>query len=319
MRRSLAAIAVALLSAVMLTGQPPRPGNSRAPANPPPFESVLFIGWDGVQRAHLLELMMAGRLPNLTKLADEGSFETIGISGHNTDTKSGWTQLLTGYDPEVTGVYSNGRYQPIPKGLTAFERVETFFGPDQVTTIFITGKAHHVGSLGPGLRKEGPKQEEQMRPGEPWHIAKASIDVFEGDKQRQADEVGTLARRHLGEVKGRFFAFVHFSDPDHAGHAHGENSPEYEAAIVACDDWLGRLRQLLAEEGLQNTGIYVVTDHGFDEGAMTHAYAPRSWLVTNDKAVIRGGHMREVAPTVLMRMGVSLNEQPPFPGGVLTR
>jgi len=28
-------------------------------------------------------------------------------------------------------------------------------------------------------------------------------------------------------AKGRFFAFYHFSDPDHMGHNHGENSQQY--------------------------------------------------------------------------------------------
>jgi len=292
---------------------PPQLRSLRAPIPAPPIQHVLLIGWDGVQRHHLLELLVAGKLPNLARLIDEGSFETIGVSGHTTDTKSGWAQILTGYDPDVTGVYSNRQYQPIPEGLSIFERVEKAFGTDKVFSAAVTGKAQHVGSLGPGLRKEGAAQEETMRPGQPFHLTRKALDVWEGDKVREADEVGEPALKHIRSTEGkRLFAFVHFSDPDHKGHAFGENSPEYEQAIVKCDEWLGKLVELLRSMGIyDSTGVYVVTDHGFDEGAKSHAYAPRSWLATNDKAVTSGGHMRDIALTILVRLGIDVSKLEP--------
>ncbi|MGV8121407.1 MAG: hypothetical protein AB2L14_16735 [Candidatus Xenobiia bacterium LiM19] len=33
-----------------------------------------------------------------------------------TDTNAGWAQILTGYYPEISGVYSNRLYRPIPEG-----------------------------------------------------------------------------------------------------------------------------------------------------------------------------------------------------------
>ena len=52
----------------------------------------------------------------MQKLIDEGILVEIDIEG-KTDTKAGWSQILSGYYPEVTGVYSNRQYQPIPKPL----------------------------------------------------------------------------------------------------------------------------------------------------------------------------------------------------------
>ena len=303
--------------AAVAPAAPAQAGSLRAPIPAPAIQHVLLIGWDGVQRHHLMELLAAGKLPNLARLIDEGSFETIGVTGHATDTKSGWTQILTGYDPDVTGVYSNRQYQPIPEGLSVFERAEKAFGQDNVFSMAVTGKAQHVGAVGPGLRKEGAEKEASMKPGQPFHNTRKALDVWEGDKVREADEVGELALKHIRSSEGkRLFAFVHFSDPDHKGHANGENSPEYEQAIIKCDEWLGKLVELLRSMGIYDvTGVYVVTDHGFDEGATSHRYAPRSWLATKDKAVISGGHMRDIAVTILVRFGIDVSKlEPAYPG-----
>jgi hypothetical protein len=300
--------------------QPAFKGTLRAPISPPPVENVLLIGWDGVQRHRLLELMVAGRLPNLWALIEEGSIETIGVTGHATDTKSGWTQILTGYDPDVTGVYSNGRYQPIPEGLSVFERAQQAFGRENIFTMMVNGKAVHVGSKGPGEPTGGPRGQQTEKLGQPFYNTRKALDVWDGDKQRDAPDVGAAAISALEKAGGkRFLAFVHFSDPDHRGHASGENSPEYEQAIITCDEWLGKLTQWVKDKGLyERTRIYVVTDHGFDEGEKSHRYAPRTWLATNDNAVMMGGHMHDITATLLVRMGVDISKlEPAYPGHAL--
>jgi len=101
------------------------PGTAFGTADVP--RNVILFGWDGAQRNHVNECLARGELVNLKKLASEGALVEIDIIKKvegATDTKAGWTQILTGYHPEVTGVYSNGRYQPIPKGLSIFERLE---------------------------------------------------------------------------------------------------------------------------------------------------------------------------------------------------
>jgi hypothetical protein len=321
-------VLIAVLALVCASGcfaqpaqaQPAFKGSLRAPISPPPVENVLLIGWDGVQRHHLLELMVAGRLPSLWALIEEGSFETIGVMGHATDTKSGWTQILTGYDPDVTGVYSNGKYHPIPEGLSVFERAQKAFGRDNIFTMMVTGKTAHTGSVCAGEETQGPRGKQTEEFGQPFCNTRKALDVWDGDKQRDAPDVGAAAISALEKAGSkRFLAFVHFSDPDHRGHQFGENSAEYEQAIVLCDEWLGKLEQWLKDKGLyEKTRIYVVTDHGFDEGEKSHRYAPRSWLATNDNAVIMGGPQHDIAPTLLVRMGVDIGKlEPAYPGHAL--
>jgi len=221
------------------------------------------------------------------------------VRGHATDTKAGHAEILTGYGPEVTGVYSNRRFRAIPDGLTLFERLKARFGQG-VATVAITGKR---GNLLEILENALPELD------------------FALIRGATAERNGPLMLRALETLRDRaFFAFFHFSDPDHAGHNHGEDSREYSAAIQLCDRWLGEVVSKLKELGIyERTLIYISTDHGFDEGRRSHLNAPDIWFVTNDPLVrpLPDGvaTQRNIAPTILERLGFDLSSlEPPLPG-----
>jgi hypothetical protein len=122
------------------------------------------------------------------------------------------------------------------------------------------------------------------------------------------DKVGATAIEMLDKYKDKpFFFFVHFAEVDHMGHQHGENSKEYNDAIISGDKWLGKIVAKLREQGLYDkTLIYVTADHGFNEGEKGHSYAPWVFLATTDKTVNRNGCREDIAPTILKRFGVNL-------------
>lgn len=310
-------------------------------------QSIILIGWDGAQRDHVNEMIARNELPNLMALAAEGTKVDVDVISGATDTKAGWTQILTGYKPEVTGVYSNSRYQPIPEGLSVFERLEKHFGPDNIVTMAIIGKKAHVDNDPPRripydqyekMLARARAQERQARgiadlaqakiveedgqkwavlPGKPWYIASQHMDLFQNGLM-QNEVVATTAMRKLEENKDkRGFYFIHFAEPDHTGHAKGENSQEYTDALKDDDLWTGRIIAKLKELGTYDkTLVYVTADHGFNEGTTGHSYAPYVFLVTNDKTFVRTQGCREdIAPTILERFGVDLQSlTPPLDG-----
>ncbi len=111
--------------------------------------NILVIGWDGVQRNVLIELLEKDQLPNLKTLTKTGSIISMNVETCATDTKAGWSELLTGYSCGITGVYSNNVYMPIPAKYTVFERLENHLGDSKIKTIFLSGKSYHVGGLPP--------------------------------------------------------------------------------------------------------------------------------------------------------------------------
>lgn len=299
-------------------------------------QNIILFGWDGAQRNHVYECLGRSELPNLQKLIDRGSYVEIDIEG-NTATKAGWTQILTGYYPEVTGVYTNRDYQPIPKGLTVFERLETHFGPRRFVTVAVIGKAGNVGADAPKKTKvrkaETTKKQPQgtivvedgveyrVVPGQPFYVTKANMDVYENGLTLDK-KVGSRAIELLERYKDRpFFFFVHFAEVDSKGHKHGENSKEYNDALISNDFWTGKIMDKVKQLGLADkTQYYITADHGFNEGETGHSFAPYVFLATNNKNVNRNGWRQDITPTILEAFGLPLSKlTPPLDGISLTR
>lgn len=277
-------------------------------------KNVILIGWDAVQRDHLFEMLNSGRLSNLTSFVNQnGRLFNITIMDHITDTKAGWTQILTGYRWWRTGVFNNEYwFHSIPRGYTIPERVENYFGKDKVSTAFIVGKLGHMEIQdGTGDAANGRYTHEAI-----YRNLPSALDVCTNGA-RNANVVGPSMLQFLENNKdNHFFAFFHFSDPDFAGHASGENSIEYEQAIELCDNWLGQIINKLSALNIsQKTLIYLTADHGFDEGALSHWNAPYIFLATNDMNVNRNGDQVDVAPTVYYGLGMwGQNFDPPLDG-----
>lgn len=363
MRKLLAVLALVALLAPPL-------GAADAPVTM--SNNVILMGWDGAHRDHVKSLLKEGKLPNLQKLVAQGTLVDIDVTSGATDTKAGWTQILTGYRPEVTGVYNNSRYRDVPAGYSIFERLRAAFGADRIATVAVIGKRAHCGEVNPPFKKPyeetgaasgaepppkpkpkakakgEPKPKGEAKAKKPGAKAKAGAKkaqplgrvveeggkkylVFEGSPyytmHKNVDEwhFGLMKDEAVGDKtlelldrygKKPFFFFVHFAEVDHQGHQYGENSKEYDEAIISGDRQLGRIVEKLRQLGVyEKTLIYVTADHGFDIGAKSHRAAPFVFLATNDKKVIRGGSRADITPTILARLGVDVASiKPPLDG-----
>lgn len=323
--------------------------------------NVILIGWDGAQRQHVRECLERGELPTLKKLATEGVMIDQEVKG-KTDTKAGWTQILTGYDPDITGVYSNARYRDVPKGLSIFERLKEHFGKDAFACVAVIGKKQHCGEINPPKKV---KYEEDVEPeplvkgkakgkgrakgklpalgknpqwqiveedgvkyrvfgGSPYYTMHFACDVWEFGLLKD-ERVGTRTLTLLEQFKDKpFFFFVHFAEVDHMGHKHGENSKEYNDALISNDTWTGKILEKLKELNLYDkTLVYVTPDHGFNEGQKGHSNAPHIFLATNDKRLRKDmapATRTDIPVTIMARFGLDVAKfQPPLAGRVLTK
>ncbi len=346
MRKGILGLLAAVLLAVPAFGQ----GASRE--GPP--RNIILIGWDGAQRAHVQEALARGELPTLKKLSEEGALVAVDVVTGATDTKAGWTQILTGYNPEVTGTYSNGRFRDCPAGLSVFERLKAQFGPEKFAAVAVIGKSGHCGEIrepfkkpleevekekagqeaagkkpakaGAGKQAGGKVVEENgvkylVFEGSPYYTMHKSCDVWEYGLMLD-EKVGTRTIALLEQYKDKpFFFFVHFAEVDHKGHGGGENSKEYNDALISNDTWTGKIIEKVKELGLYDkTLVYVTADHGFNEDQKGHGYAPWVFLGTNDPKVKRSGMRQDITPTILDRFGVDLGRlQPPLDGESLTK
>lgn len=274
-------------------------------------KNVIIIGWDGTQWDHLMQCYnqelpeCAAGLPNLEALSGGMIYNNTTTSGDSA-TKPGWAQILSGYNAEITGIFSNGEYNPIPEGYTLFERVENHFAEEGIVTMFISGKGVNTGDacIGEETTKNGQLVIEDK--GQPWCIASHSIDYYENDLRRNTivgNRALDLLEAHQNE---QFLALFLFRVPDVLGHLSGEDSVDYSDGIIDDDFWLGEIMAKLHELSIfDNTLIYVTSDHGFDEGSNRHGNAPYGFLASNDPLIIRSGDRKDLPATILERYGIS--------------
>lgn len=307
-------------------------------------KNIILVGWDGVQREHMMQLLIKGYLPNLKKLINEGSLVYIEVTTGKTETKPGWAEILTGYRAERLGVISNHNYKPIPEGYTIFERLEKYFSPDNILTVFIGGKINNIGSRGPHeicincfardpvtklktnywnkelittfRTHDGESPRWVKRQGEPYFNSRKATDIHLtalGSAEKVAGKALAVLEKNYQKP---FFAFFHFEEPDEQGHLYGENSSQYSEALETADYWLGVIVEKLKSIGIYDkTTIFVTSDHGMDEGGFNHKNAPYTFLATNSKKKLKSGDRKDVTPAILEEYGFDLSKiNPPLDG-----
>lgn len=280
--------------------------------------NVIVVGWDGTQWDHLMECYneelpeCAGGLPNLKALSGNKIYSNVTTSGDST-TKPGWAQLLSGYNAEVLDIFSNGDYRPIPEGYTLFEKLEEQSAGD-IVSMFISGKGVNTGAacIDEETTVNGlPAIEEK---GQPWCITRNYLDYYENDL-RLNRIVGSRALDLLeAHQNDQFVALFLFRVPDVIGHLAGEDSVDYSEEIIDDDFWLGEIVAKLRDLNIYDkTLVYVVTDHGFDEGSNRHGNAPYGFLASNDPLITRSGDRKDLTATILERFSIPLDANGSIP------
>ena len=217
----------------------------------PRAEHVFIISFDGGKPAVIAE----SETPTLKKMAAEGAVTWQASTIFPSKTLPSHTSMMTGVGPDKHQVLWND-YMPI----RGFVKVPTVFSllkakdPKAVTGLF-AGKAkfRHL-----------------------W--LDGSLDVFDfGGPQTRAPVAGTpeiekdkkpsqlVAKQASAWVKEHkpALAFIHFPDPDTAGHKSGWGSPEQKEAFKVSDQALWQFMQALKEAGIAESSVVIISaDHG---------------------------------------------------------
>ena len=220
----------------------------------PSAEHVFIFSIDGGKPAVIAE----SEMPTLKKIAAEGAVTWQANTIVPPKTLPSHTSMLTGVGPDKHHVLWND-FSPI-KGLV---KVPTVFSllrsaePKAITGMFVGKvKFRHL-----------------------WLID--SLDIFDfGGPQTAAPVAGTPeiekdkkpshmvaknAAAWIKETKPRL-AFIHFTDPDSAGHASGWGSPEQKDAFKVTDQALWQVWQAIKEAGIADTSVMIISaDHGGHE------------------------------------------------------
>lgn len=212
---------------------------------------VFVISIDGAKPAVIAE----SEMPVLKKLAEEGAVTWQASTIFPPKTLPSHTSMLTGVSPDKHQILWND-FSP----LKGFVKVPTMFSlvktaePSAVTAMFVGKmKFRHL-----------------------W--LDGSVDVFDfGGPQTRAPVVGSeeiekdkkpsqMVAKQAVDWLGRNtprLAFLHFSDPDSAGHKSGWGSPEQKEAFKVTDQALGQFIRALKESKMAEDSVVIISaDHG---------------------------------------------------------
>jgi predicted AlkP superfamily pyrophosphatase or phosphodiesterase len=194
---------------------------------------LVLISMDGAKPA----VMRQAQMPNLDHLRQVGSWTYDAQTVLPSVTLNSHASMVSGCVPAKHGVTWNDRFRP--------ER-----GYLPVPTLFTV--AHEA-----GLSCAAIVAKDKLR-----HIAAPrDVPVFRV-AGRTAACVATAAVAYL-KCQRPDVLFVHFADPDSAGHRYGWGSPQQVCALENVDRAIGRLLDALRQAGIdQETAIIVSADHG---------------------------------------------------------
>jgi predicted AlkP superfamily pyrophosphatase or phosphodiesterase len=225
-------------SATNSRAMPPAPivseGPREVPAAPtrPKINHVLIISEDGLRPDAVAKLHLHWH----DQLTKRGSYSLHAQTIRDASTLPAHASMLSGVHPNVHGLTWNN-WRP-SKGFIKSPTIFTHAQDAGLTTAFFTGKSK--------LRHIVP----------PGSVGKYNRAGY------YCKKVAEDAAEHLVRERPAL-AFVHFSDPDEVGHSAGWMSSKQMKAISEADKCLGILHEALAEAGLlEDTLIIVTADHG---------------------------------------------------------
>jgi predicted AlkP superfamily pyrophosphatase or phosphodiesterase len=229
-RTSFFKLLLGLFAGSLLTGC----AHLTATANAPRAEHVFIISFDQGNP----DLIRRSDMPVFHALAAAGAHDWNACTIVPSITLPSHTSMLTGVGPQAHQILWND-YEPA-KGVV------------KVPTIFSLAKRH---GLVTAMFVGKEKFKHLLIPG--------SVDYFIWPQpEDDAKAVAQAFAAEVGKLKPNL-CFIHFRDPDTAGHAHGANSPEKMAALKDCDDALKTIKDAIAAAGLTGSSVIILTaDHG---------------------------------------------------------
>jgi predicted AlkP superfamily pyrophosphatase or phosphodiesterase len=214
-----------------------RPGN--APLAPgqrpvPAIDRVLIISIDGLRP----DLLLRAYMPRVRGLCNAGSFTFWAETSPEAYTLPCHVSMLTGAPSLRHGVtWNNYIEESYPNVPTLFEVAKQA----GYSTAMATGKMKFI-----VFTKPGTLDHYYLPPDEP---------ISDREVAARAE---TLLRNHLPQVM-----FIHLPGVDTAGHEFGWGSTEQVAAIELADVAVGLILDVLADLGLSDaTLVILTTDHG---------------------------------------------------------
>lgn len=261
-------------------------------AQPSATKHVILIGIGGVSA----ESFQYSNTPVINSLIKQGviSLKTRGVMPSLS--APNWATILSGAGPEQHGVTSNN-----------WSLLNQGYEPT------ITDADGYFASIFTIIRKQMPKAITSMFYDWEW------LGTYENKKYINKEQfvegqvmITSVALNYFKKEKP-LFTFIYYGLPDETGHIKGFNSKEYYLSINEIDTEIGKIVDVIKEEGMaQKTTIIITSDHGGTENgnageSMLEIEVP--WIISGPgikKNVLleTPNNLANTAPTIAKILGL---------------
>jgi hypothetical protein len=252
-----------------------------APTSRAAVEHVIHISVDGLHPTHLQAQINAGLAPHFKRFQDEGAWTNNARTDFShTITLPNHTSMLTGRPVTLPAGMMGTPHHGYTDNDTppATETLHNFTTPDWYKASSFD-VAHDAG-LSTALYASKDKfkiyeQSYNATTGAPHPNGADKIDRFFGP-----ESTPTMQSTLLTEVAANNYdyTFIHYADPDDAGHGFGWGSTQYLTSLVTVNNYLGQVFNLVETDPqfMGNTAIVLSADHGGATGTTGHSTASNS-------------------------------------------
>lgn len=239
------------------------------------IKHVVVIGCDGfgAYAYHKAEM------PNLKKLAQNGAWSAKARCVLPSSSAVNWASILMSASPTLHGYTEWGSKTP------------------EIPSI-VTSKYGKFPSIYTILREQMPQSKTAVIyswEGIEYLLEKDIINFVIPTKSNEdltADTTAAIIKREKPT-----FTFIHFDEPDHAGHSAGHDTPGYYETLKKVDERIGKIVKAVEDAGImKETVIMVISDHGgIDKGhgkkSMQEVEVP---IVISGPGIKKGHEMQDV-------------------------
>lgn len=256
---------------------------------------VIVLGFDGLG-AYAIE---KADMPNLKHIMKDGSYSLHVRTVLPSSSAVNWASMLMGTGPTMHGYTDWGSQTPeIPSAITTSN--------DRFPSIFTA------------IKKQKPKAKigsVYSWGGISYLMEKPILNYdfgMEGNELETQNKAIELIKNEKPE-----FLFVHFDQPDGAGHNAGHDSPGYYEELKNVDKRIGEIQNAIKEAGIENeTLLMIVSDHGGIEkghGGKSLMEIEVPWIlkgpgIAKGKAITEPLIVYDLAPTVAFALGIKPEE-----------
>lgn len=235
----------------------------------PLVKHVILIGSDGFGAYAFKK----AKTPNLRKLMEEGSYSLTARSVLPSSSAVNWASMIMGSGPELHGYTEWGSKTPeLPSRVIGKGNIyPTIFSLiDEQIPDTKKGVSYTWGGIGYLFEKE----------------------IVDLDFNGKSDEETKDEALKFIVNKKPALTFIHFSEPDGAGHNIGHDTPEYYEAVEKIDTLIGDIITTLDENNLlKDTAIIFSSDHGGinkGHGGKTLEEVEIPWIIYSKKISAKG-------------------------------